>query len=143
MIFYSQDFQGLSAIERLIPASFLGIAFLIKEAIFAIADYIPHVTEKITGFIGEVSGKAVPAIRGFRDKAVAFLGRVRPVLEDISTKGVAAFKFLADAGRTALQNIKRAGSKNFFYFGLLFFTILACCFFLNTQIFLSIISIGF
>lgn len=83
-----------------------------KETIFAIADYIPHVTEKITGFIGEVSGKAVPAIRGFRDKAVAFFGRVRPVLEDISTKGVAAFKFLADAGRTALQNIKTKLEEN-------------------------------
>ena len=33
-----------------------------KDAIFAIADYIPHITEKVTGFIQTLSGKAVPAI---------------------------------------------------------------------------------
>ena len=42
-----------------------------KDAIFAIADYIPHITEKVTGFIQTLSGKAVPAISSFKDRAVA------------------------------------------------------------------------
>ena len=83
-----------------------------KDAIFAIADYIPHITEKVTGFIQTLSGKAVPAISSFKDRAVALFNKVRPVLEDIGAKGAAAFKFLADTGKTALQNVKAAIEEN-------------------------------
>lgn len=83
-----------------------------KDAIFAIADYIPHITEKVTGFIQTLSGKAVPAISSFKDRAVALFNKVRPVLEDIGAKGAAAFKFLADTGKTALQNVKTAIEEN-------------------------------
>lgn len=83
-----------------------------KDAIFAIADYIPHITEKVTGFIQTLQDKAVPAISSFKDKAVAFFGRVRPVLEDIRNKGVAAFQFLANVGKTAFENIKAKIEEN-------------------------------
>lgn len=83
-----------------------------KDAILAVADYIPHITEKVTGFIQTLSGKAVPAISSFKDRAVALFNKVRPVLEDIGAKGAAAFKFLADTGKTALQNVKTAIEEN-------------------------------
>lgn len=83
-----------------------------KDAIFAIADHIPHITEKVTGFIQTLSGKAVPAISSFKDRAVALFNKVRPVLEDIGAKGAAAFKFLAETGKTALQNVKTAIEEN-------------------------------
>ena len=83
-----------------------------KDAIFAVADYIPHITEKVTGFIQTLSGKAVPAISSFKDRAVALFNKVRPVLEDIGAKGAAAFKFLAETGQTALQNVKTAIEEN-------------------------------
>ena len=34
------------------------------------------------------------------------------MLEDIGAKGAAAFKFLADTGKTALQNVKTAIEEN-------------------------------
>ena len=83
-----------------------------KDAIFAVADYIPHITEKVTGFIQTLSGKAVPAISSFKDRAVALFNKVRPVLEDIGAKGAAAFKFLAETGQTALRNVKTAIEEN-------------------------------
>lgn len=83
-----------------------------KDAIFAIADYIPHITEKVTGFIQTLSEKAVPAISSFKNKAVAFFVRVRPVLEDIRDKGAAAFQFLANVGRTAFENIRAKIEEN-------------------------------
>ena len=83
-----------------------------KAAIFAVADHIPKITEKVTGFIQELSGKAVPKIGAFKDKAVAFFNQVRPVLEDIGSKGAAAFRFLAETGQTALRNIKAAIQEN-------------------------------
>lgn len=83
-----------------------------KDAIRAVADYIPHITENLTGFIQGLSGRAVPAIRSFKDRAIALFGRVRPVLEDIGAKGVAAFKFLAETGQTAFHNIKTAIDEN-------------------------------
>lgn len=83
-----------------------------KDAIFAVADHIPKITEKVTGFIQELSGKAVPKIGAFKDKAVAFFNQVRPVLEDIGSKGAAAFRFLAETGQTALRNIKAAIQEN-------------------------------
>ena len=83
-----------------------------KDAIFAVADHIPRITEKVTGFIQTLSGKAVPAISSFKDRAVALFNKVRPVLEDIGAKGAAAFKFLADTGKTALQNVKTAIEEN-------------------------------
>ncbi len=83
-----------------------------KDAIFAVADYIPHITENVTGFIQKLSGKAAPAIRSFKNEAVAFCGEVRPVMEDIGSKGAAAFWFLADTGKTAFQNIKAAVEEN-------------------------------
>lgn len=85
---------------------------MVKDAIFAIADHIPHITEKVTGFIQTLSGKAVPAISSFKDRAVALFNKVRPVLGDIGAKGAAAFKFLADTGKTALQNVKTAIEEN-------------------------------
>ena len=75
-----------------------------KDAIFAVADHIPKITEKVTGFIQALSERAVPAIASFKDKAVAFFGMVRPILEDVKNKGVAAFQFLANTGRTAFEN---------------------------------------
>lgn len=83
-----------------------------KDAIFAIADHIPKITEKVTGFIQTLSERAVPAIGSFKDKAVAFFGMVRPVLEDIKNKGVAAFQFLASTGKTAFENIKAKIEEN-------------------------------
>lgn len=83
-----------------------------KDAIFAVADHIPRITEKVTGFIQTLSGKAVPAISSFKDRAVALFNKVRPVLEDIGAKGAAAFKFLAETGKTALQNVKTAIEEN-------------------------------
>lgn len=83
-----------------------------KDAIFAVADHIPRITEKVTGFIQTLSGKAVPAISSFKDRAVALFNKVRPVLEDIGAKGAAAFKFLAETGQTALQNVKTAIEEN-------------------------------
>lgn len=83
-----------------------------KDAIFAAADHIPRITEKVTGFIQTLSGKAVPAISSFKDRAVALFNKVRPVLEDIGAKGAAAFKFLAETGKTALQNVKTAIEEN-------------------------------
>ena len=83
-----------------------------KDAIFAIADYIPNITDKVTGFSQTLSEKAVPAIRSFKDKAIAFFGKVRPILEDVKNKGVAAFQFLASTGRTAFENIKSKIEEN-------------------------------
>lgn len=83
-----------------------------KDAIFAVADHIPRITEKVTGFIQTLSGKAVPAISSFKDRAVALFNKVRPVLEDIDAKGAAAFKFLSETGKTALQNVKTAIEEN-------------------------------
>lgn len=83
-----------------------------KDAIFAIADHIPKITEKVTGFIQTLSERAVPAISSFKDKAVAFFGMVRPILEDVKNKGVAAFQFLASTGRTAFENIKAKIEEN-------------------------------
>ena len=83
-----------------------------KDAIFAVADHIPKITEKVTGFIQALSERAVPAIASFKDKAVAFFGMVRPILEDVKNKGVAAFQFLANTGRTAFENIKAKIEEN-------------------------------
>lgn len=83
-----------------------------KDAIFAVAGHIPKITEKATGFIQTLSGKAVPAIGAFKDKAVALFNRVCPVLEDIGSKGAADFRFLAETGQTALQNVKAAIEEN-------------------------------
>ena len=83
-----------------------------KDAIFAVADHIPKITEKVTGFIQALSERAVPAIALFKDKAVAFFGMVRPILEDVKNKGVAAFQFLANTGRTAFENIKAKIEEN-------------------------------
>ena len=83
-----------------------------KDAIFAVADHIPKITEKVTGFIQTLSERAVPAIASFKDKAVAFFGMVRPILEDVKNKGVAAFQFLANTGRTAFENIKAKIEEN-------------------------------
>ena len=83
-----------------------------KDAIFAVADHIPKITDKVTGFIQTLSERAVPAIASFKDKAVAFFGMVRPILEDVKNKGVAAFQFLANTGRTAFENIKAKIEEN-------------------------------
>lgn len=83
-----------------------------KDAIRDVADRIPKITEKVTGFSQALSERAVPAIASFKDKAVAFFGRVRPVLEDVKNKGVAAFQFLANTGRTAFENIKAKIEEN-------------------------------
>lgn len=83
-----------------------------KEAVFAVADYIPHITENVTGFIQNLSGKAAPAVQTFKNKTVAFLGEVRPVMEDIGSKGAAAFQFLAETGQTSLKSVKSAIEEN-------------------------------
>ncbi len=83
-----------------------------KDAIFAVADHIPKITDKVTGFIQTLSERAVPAIASFKDKAVAFFGMVRPILEDVKNKGVAAFQFLANTGKTAFENIKAKIEEN-------------------------------
>ena len=83
-----------------------------KDAIFAVADHIPKITEKVTGFIQALSERAVPAIASFKDKAVAFFGMVRPILEDVKNKGAAAFQFLANTGKTAFENIKAKIEEN-------------------------------
>ena len=77
-----------------------------KDAIFTVADHIPKITEKVTGFIQTLSERSVPAIASFKDKAVSFFGMVRPILEDVKNKGAAAFQFLASTGKTAFENIK-------------------------------------
>ncbi len=83
-----------------------------KEAVFAVADYIPNITENVTGFIQKLSGKAAPAIQSFKNKAVAFFGEIRPAVEDIGSKGAAAFRFLAETGQTSLKNVKSAIEEN-------------------------------
>ena len=83
-----------------------------KEAVFTVADHIPHITENVTGFIQNLSGKAAPAIQSFKNKTVAFLGEVRPVVEDIGSRGAAAFRFLAETGQTSLKNVKSAIEEN-------------------------------
>lgn len=83
-----------------------------KEAVFTVADHIPHITENVTGFIQNLSGKAAPAIQSFKNKTVAFLGEVRPVVEDIGFRGAAAFRFLAETGQTSLKNVKSAIEEN-------------------------------
>jgi len=83
-----------------------------KDAIFDIADHIPEITEKVTGFIKTLSEKGITAINSFKDKVVSFFGKVRPILEDVKNKGAAAFLFLANTGKTALEKIRAKIEEN-------------------------------
>lgn len=83
-----------------------------KDAIGAIADHIPYMTEGITDFISGLSGRAIPSISSFKDKSIALFHRVRPVLKDIGSKGAEAFRFLAETGKTAFQNIQAKIGEN-------------------------------
>lgn len=83
-----------------------------QKAIFAVADKIPSITEKVVGMVQSFYDKAVPAVQEFKNKAIAAFEKVRPTLEDIRIKGTAAFQFLASVGKTAFENIKAKIEEN-------------------------------
>ncbi|WP_024346589.1 phage tail tape measure protein [Lacrimispora indolis] len=83
-----------------------------KDAINMISEEIPHMTEKVTGFVQNLYDRAVPAVENFKNKAVATFEKVKPTLDDIKNKSVAAFTFLAETGKTAFENIKAKIEEN-------------------------------
>ena len=83
-----------------------------QKAIFAVADKIPSITEKVVGMVQSFYDKAVPAVQEFKNKAIAAFEKVRPTLEDIRIKGTEAFQFLASVGKTAFENIKAKIEEN-------------------------------
>jgi len=83
-----------------------------KTAIKNIADGIPAITDKVVGFVQNLYDKAVPAVENFKNKAVEAFNKAKPVIEDLKNKAVAAFTFLAQTGKTALENIRAKIEEN-------------------------------
>ena len=83
-----------------------------KDAIFAIADYIPHITDAVTGFLTDLQSKAAPKLEEFSQKAQAAFQKIRPKLEELKNKAVSAFNFLATTAKTAFGNIKAKIEEN-------------------------------
>ena len=83
-----------------------------KTAIQTVANKIPDITDKVTGFVQAVYDRAVPALQNFAAKAQAAFQKAKPVLDDIRNKAGAAFSFLAETGRTAFENIRQKIQEN-------------------------------
>ena len=83
-----------------------------QKAIFAVADKIPSITEKVVGMVQSFYDKAVPAVQEFKNKAIDAFEKIQPTLEDIKSKATEAFQFLASVGKTAFENLKAKIEEN-------------------------------
>lgn len=79
-----------------------------KDAINAVAEAIPNITEGITTTVQSLMDFAVPKITAFRDRAVELFESIRPKLEAIGEKASAIFSAVGEALSSAFEAVRPA-----------------------------------
>ena len=82
-----------------------------QKAIFAVADKIPSITEKVVGMVQSFYDKAVPAVQDFKNKAIAACEKVRPTLKTFESKERRRFNSWLRSGKQLLRISKRKSKK--------------------------------